>query len=284
MKFIYSEKCLEYNSPGHPESPDRVRRIYEYFKNTTSPSGTTFEFLEPVPCEDSDILLVHTQSLLNQVKSGNFLDPDTPALPNIYEYARLSAGGALKAMQITLEGDTGFSIMRPPGHHAGKDKLGGFCYFNNIAIAAAKANRKAAILDIDCHHGNGTQDIFLGRNDILYLSLHRFGFFYPGTGGESTQNVLNYPLSYGIDEEEYLATLDKALQEIVDFKPSLLGVSAGFDTYNLDPIAGLGLEVNSYRKIGERIKNLSIPTFYILEGGYSPALPQCVSEFILGIV
>ncbi|MDI6840258.1 MAG: histone deacetylase [bacterium] len=278
MKFIFSSKCLEYGATGHPESPHRVARIYNFLHSKG------FDFIEPSSCTKADILLAHTQDLLSKVILGNFFDPDTPSLPNIYEYAKLSVGGALKAMQLSLTGDIGFSIMRPPGHHAGKNFLCGFCYFNNIAIAINHAGMRAAILDIDCHHGNGTQDIFLGNPDILYVSLHRFGHFYPGTGATSIENAKNYPLSLGIGEKEYLSTLKHALNEITKFKPSLIGVSAGFDTYKLDPIAGLGLDIESYRKVGNLIHELNLPTFYVLEGGYSEDLPRCVYEFILGII
>ncbi|MCK4352663.1 histone deacetylase [candidate division WOR-3 bacterium] len=303
MKIIFSKRCLEYESPGHPESPKRVKIIYDFLKSKR------YKFIEPEECNEKDILFVHSQELLNKVKQGNFFDPDTPSLPKIYEYAKLSVEDAIKAMQVSLEGDIGFSIMRPPGHHANRDSLGGFCYFNNIAIAiehfvgtnsicakfvgepfSAKGGcasgtrvRRAAILDIDCHHGNGTQDIFLGRKDVLYVSLHRFAAFYPGTGGKSIKNAINYPLKFGIGESEYLATLENALKGIKKFNPSIIGVSVGFDTYKFDPIGGLGLEISSYRKIGTLISELNIPTFYVLEGGYSDDLPKCVLEFLLGI-
>ncbi|MCK4307244.1 histone deacetylase [candidate division WOR-3 bacterium] len=274
MRFVFSEKCLEYKSPGHPESPERVELIYGFLKS----KGVEFE--KPPACKEEDILRVHTKELLEKVKGENFFDPDTPALSGIYEHARKSAGGAVLAAEVSAAGDTGFSIMRPPGHHATRGSLGGFCYFNNMAIAVKKFGKKTAILDIDCHHGNGTEDIFLGDEDVLYLSLHRYGFFYPGSGGESRGNIKNYPLSFGIGENEYLETLNQALEEVNKFDPELVGVSVGFDTYKLDPVGGLGLEIASYRKIGELIQELNRPTFYVLEGGYSPDLPKCMEQFI----
>lgn len=269
MEFVFSDKCLEYCSPGHPESPDRVRVIYEFLKS----KGT--KFLEPSLCSEEDILLVHTPGLLDKVRSGRFFDLDTPVLPGIYEYARLSVGGAIMASVVL-----GFSIMRPPGHHATKNHLGGFCYFNNIAIAIKKLGKKAAILDIDCHHGNGTENIFYGEEQVLYVSLHRYGFFYPGTGGESMRNIRNYPLRYGISESEYLSALRSALDEIITFKPEVLGVSVGFDTYKFDPVGGLGLEIESYKKIGDLIRSIELPTFYVLEGGYSADIAQCLDQLL----
>jgi acetoin utilization deacetylase AcuC-like enzyme len=274
MKFIFSNKCLEYGSIGHPESPERVKNIYNFLKSKNCP------FITPSPCSEEDILLVHTQELLDKVRRGEFFDPDTPNLPGIYEYAKLSVGGAILAAEISLKGDVGFSIIRPPGHHAGKHNLGGFCYFNNIAIAVKKLNKKTAILDIDCHHGNGTEDIFWRDEQVLFVSLHRYGFFYPGTGGESKDNIINYPLSYGIGENEYLDTLKSALNEINKFNPEILGVSVGFDTYKLDPVGGLGLEVESYKKIGALIREFDKPIFYILEGGYNQDIGKCMGRLI----
>jgi len=276
MKFIFSEKCLEYNSPGHPESPERVEMIYKFLKSKG------FKFEEPPMCKEKDILQVHTNELLEKVRSGIFFDPDTPALPGIYEHAKRAVGGAILAGKISLKKDTGFSIMRPPGHHATRNSLGGFCYFNNIAIAVKKLAQKTVLLDIDCHHGNGSEDIFLGNENILYVSLHRYGFFYPGTGGESNKNIKNYPLSFGIGENEYLETLKLALKEVSKFNPELIAVSVGFDTYKLDPVGGLGLEIASYKKIGELIHKLNRPTFYVLEGGYSPDIPKCIEQFLEG--
>jgi acetoin utilization deacetylase AcuC-like enzyme len=279
MKIIFSPKCIEYKSPGHPESPQRVSSGYEFLKQKG------FEFVEPSPASDADILLVHTQELLDKVKNLDFDDPDTPALNNIFEYAALSAGAAITAMKFSLKGQAAFSLMRPPGHHATRGSLGGFCYFNNIAIAVKKASatvNKLAILDIDCHHGNGTEDIFLGQENILFVSLHRVPL-YPGTGLKSNKNCLNYPLSAELSEFEYLAYLQDALSQIKNFKPALLAVSAGFDTYKGDPVAGLGLGREAYRKIGSEINALGVPYFCVLEGGYSRELPECLYEFMKGL-
>lgn len=279
MKIIYSPKCLEYWSPGHPESPDRVGKSAQFLKDKG------YEFVAPEPCSDNDILLAHDKKLLDSVKSESFLDVDTPAIKGIYEYAKVSAGGAILAAEIALNGEKSFSLMRPPGHHAGRSFLGGFCYFNNIAIALAKSLENAdnvAILDIDCHHGNGTQDIFLGNSRVLYISLHQSPF-YPGTGLRSEFNVLNFPLPAGTGEDIYLEKLDTALTKIKQFKPDLLGISAGFDTYKHGPLTQFGLDLDSYTKIGKKIIALNIPMFSVLEGGYSQDLPQCIDNFLQGL-
>jgi acetoin utilization deacetylase AcuC-like enzyme len=274
MEFIFSLKSTCYHSYGHPESPTRVIGIYEMLKKKG------YSLTEPSPCSDEDILLVHTEELLESVKNGSFFEPDTPNIEGIYEYAKLSVGGAILASQITDKGGIGISIMRPPGHHAGRNKIGGFCYFNNIAIAVKKLRKKTAILDIDCHHGNGTEEIVKGEENILFVSLHRYGMFYPGTGGESFENIINYPLPYYIQEKEYLFYLRDAIARIEEFNPQVLAISLGFDTYKFDPVGGLGIEIETYKEIGKIIREFKGKIFYVLEGGYSPQLPLCFANFL----
>jgi acetoin utilization deacetylase AcuC-like enzyme len=279
MKIIFSPECLVYEYAGHPESPSRVRSAYEYLQ------GKGYEFSKPKQASQEDILLVHSKSLLERVRNSNFFDPDTPNLENIFYYAALSAGAAIMAMELSLKGCSAFSLMRPPGHHATKDNLGGFCYFNNIAIASQKAimqGKRTAILDIDCHHGNGTQDIFIGEKELLYVSLHQVPL-YPGSGLKSVDNCLNYSLEPGCTEKDYLAVLESALSQIRNFSPQILGVSAGFDTYQDDPLTNIGLNMDSYREIANLISKLKLPTFSVLEGGYSPQLKVCLYEFLQGL-
>jgi len=286
MKILFSEECLEYQYSGHPESPERVLNTFEFLKQKG------FEFVEPRPCSEKELLLVHDKKFVEEIKSEKFSYIDSPALPGIYYYARLSAGSAVNAMEISLKNEKTFSLMRPPGHHAGRNGLTlgsmslGFCYFNNIAIACKKALKivkKIAIIDFDCHHGNGTQDIFIGCSNVLYVSLHKYPF-YPGTGGISEKNCLNYPLSSETTEEEYLETFEKALEKVKNFKPNLIAVSAGFDSHKEDDITfnGLNLSYKSFRAIGELIKELKKPSFAVLEGGYGKILPKSVYEFIVG--
>ncbi len=238
------------------------------------------------PCSERDLLLVHTKGHISAVKRGVASDIDTPALPNMYEYATLAAGGAIQAAELAVRDEMTFSLMRPPGHHASRDSVGGFCYFNNIAIAASKLlnekeAKRIAILDIDVHHGNGTQDIFLGSKQVLYISLHQSPL-YPSTGLESRLNCINYPIKLGADEAEYLEMFSKALIHIRKFKPDVLGISAGFDTYKEDTLANLRLGLGSYRKIAHEIKQLNLPVFAVLEGGYTSLLGECIHEFLCG--
>lgn len=288
MKIIFSEECLRYSCPGHVESLERVRDAYKFLKEKG------YEFLKPKAAEEKDILRVHSKELFDEVKYEKFSETgDNPKYKNIFYYASLSTGAVIMAMNTCFEKNENFcfSLMRPPGHHATRDEIGGFCYFNNIAIAVAKyldenKNKKVAILDIDVHHGNGTQDIFLENVNVVYVSLHRYGFlfpFYPGTGRYNEENCFNYPLTEKTKEKDYLEELGKALERIKEFNPDLIAVSAGFDTYKNDPLAGLELEIESYEKIGKMIKNLNLPCFSVLEGGYSSKLGECIWSYLKGI-
>ena len=259
-KIIFSEKCLGYGQ-WHIEGPERVRKAAEVLK------GLGYEFLEPEPASEDDLLRVHDTDYVWNVKKSLVADPDTPAYDNIFEFARFSAGGAILAAKVG-----GFSIMRPPGHHAGKNgaALGaytrGFCYFNNIAVAVKYLDRRTLILDIDGHHGNGTQEIFLGDKKVTYVSLHRHPN-YPGTGYNSEENIFNFPLEADCGDEVYLKTLREALSKIDVSRFEVVAVSAGFDAHAGD-LASLGLTGKGYRGIGERIAALKKPTFFVLEGGY----------------
>jgi acetoin utilization deacetylase AcuC-like enzyme len=260
-KIVFSEKCLGYGG-WHIESPQRVKMAHEFLKEKS------YDFVEPKPAVEEDLLRVHDSEYIWNLKKGLVEDPDTPAYDNIYEFARLSAGGALLAARTS-----GFSLMRPPGHHAGRSgaALGvytrGFCYVNNIAIAVKALNKETLILDVDGHHGNGTQEIFQGDPKAVYVSLHRHPH-YPGTGVRSEGNCLNFPLPADVGEKQYLETLDKALGTVGDLSRfGVVAVSAGFDTYRGD-LASLGLTENSYWEIGKRIAGLGKPTFFVLEGGY----------------
>jgi len=259
-KIIFSEKCLAYGS-WHVEGPARVRKAYEILKERG------YEFLEPEPASEEDLLRVHDDEYVWMLKKGLIEDSDTPAYENIFEYAKLSAGGAILAAEVK-----GFSIMRPPGHHAGRNgaALGahtrGFCYLNNIAIAVKHLGKPTLILDIDGHHGNGTQEIFLGDAKVTYVSLHRHPH-YPGTGAVSEANCLNFPLWGDCGDEAYLETLDGALGMVDVGRFEVVAISAGFDSHMGD-LASLGLTEKGYREIGKRIAALKKPTFFVLEGGY----------------
>ena len=259
-KVVYSEKCLGYGT-WHIEGPQRVKVAHDILEEKG------YEFVEPPPADDWELLGVHDADYLFNVKKGLVEDSDTPAYDRIFEYARLSAGGALLASKMN-----GFSLMRPPGHHAGKNgaALGsstrGFCYLNNIAIAVKESGKKTLILDIDGHHGNGTQEIFQGDQKVAYISLHQ-SHNYPGTGDLTEGNCINFAMQANIGGAKYLETLDKAVGRVDLGKFEAVAVSAGFDTHQGD-LASLGLVEQDYFKIGKRVALLKKPAFFVLEGGY----------------
>ena len=277
MKIIFSPKCLEYSKQNHPESVERVKLAYEFLKNK-------YKFIEPEPASKKYLLKVHGKDYVDKFEKGEFEgDIESPAFPNIYEYAKLSAGGAILAAK-----ENGFSLMRPPGHHAGingktSDASSlGFCYFNNIAIAVRSLGLPALIIDIDVHHGNGTQEIFLGDKKVIFISIHRKGI-YPGTGRESKDNCYNFPLSMNTNDEEYVRTLDLALNRVDLSKIKIVGISAGFDTFQKDSLTPFKLSLNAYLEIGKLIKKLELPLFCVLEGGYSKYLGHAIHNLVKGL-
>lgn len=259
-KVVFSEKCLGYGT-WHIEGPQRVKVASEILR------GKGYSFVEPTPACEEDLLLVHDADYIWKLKKGLVEDSDTPAYDNIYKFATLSVGGALLASEIG-----GFSLMRPPGHHVGRDgaALGamtrGFCYLNNIAIAVKKLGKKTLILDIDGHHGNGTQEIFLNDDQVTYVSLHQSPN-YPGTGHFTEKKCINFDLPFGLGGQRYLEMLSKALGMVDLGRVEVVAVSCGFDTH-LDDLVSLGLVEKDYWEIGKRVALLKKPAFFVLEGGY----------------
>ncbi len=260
-KVVYAEKCLGYGT-WHIEGPQRVKVAHDVLVEKG------YEFAEPTSATEDQVLAVHDMEYIWNLKKGLVEDSDTPAYDKIFDFACLSAGGALLAAKTG-----GFSLTRPPGHHVGKcgAALGvytrGFCYLNNIAIAVKELGKKTLILDIDGHHGNGTQEIFLGDENVTYVSVHQSPN-YPGTGHTTEANCINYALQPNVGGREYLETLDKALACIDACHYEQLAVSAGFDTHSCD-LASLGLVTEDYFGVGKRIGKLNLPTFFVLEGGYN---------------
>lgn len=282
MARVFTDPVVtEYEAPGHPEAPFRVERTAERLEA----AGHALE-APPEGVVEADILRAHSAEHVRTVREGTFDDPDTPAYPGIEGIARVSASGALSAMRAALTGEPAFSLMRPPGHHARKSRVSGFCFYNNVVIAVLRALEekgvaRAAVLDIDVHHGDGTESLVLGNEAVRFCSLHQVPL-YPGTGLADRGNCRNVPLPPGTRPDEYLRKLEPALQDLADFKPDLLAVSAGFDTFAEDPIAQLKLDRRSYRRIGRLCAETGIPRFAVLEGGYARELPVLVEEFLEG--
>ena len=270
-----------------------------------------FIISEPTPFADTHILEVHTPEYIDYIDQrskeltlkdtlypSNFImDTYTPIVSTTYQSARASVNTALSGAQAIIDGERSvYSLCRPPGHHADRNHSGGYCYFNNTAIAAQYLSSRGnvAILDIDFHHGNGTQNIFYERSDVLYVSLHAdpsLAFPY-SSGFEREVGIAsgigytkNYPLDVATDDETYLKVLRLALDTIKRFAPKYLLVSAGFDTHQEDPIAGLKLTRGVYSKIAGSIRQLNAPTLIIQEGGYNiETLGALCQTFLKGFI
>ncbi|MFB0500174.1 MAG: histone deacetylase family protein [Candidatus Hadarchaeaceae archaeon] len=294
--LVYSEKYLEHNpGEGHPERPERLKAIVNALKRAKLWGAPKIKVLGPKPAKREDIELVHDPNHIELVerlsKSEKPLDGDTPVRKNTYELALLAAGGTIDAGRVVLSGDAlnAFALVRPPGHHAGRNHSGGFCYFNNLAIAVKSMGLRTLILDIDCHAGNGTMDIFWGDNSVLYLSLHQWPC-YPGVGwwdeiGEGTGKgfTINLPLYPNTGDDVYLRFVRSFFPPLVEqFKPELIGVSAGFDAHRSDPLTQMNLSSHTYYKVGKLLHEFKV--LAALEGGYNlDALSHAVPAFLAGM-
>ena len=285
MTIITDSRCTAYSSPGHPERPARVSRTVERLKTRNELKIT---WTDPLTADEKIIERAHSREHIALVRAAAAdFDGDTPAHPDIFEHARRSVGGALQALKSARAGETAFSLLRPPGHHATRDRAMGFCYLNSIALAALEAltteKEKIAVFDFDVHHGNGTEAILLNQPRAVFFSIHQHPC-YPGTGTKNVgDNCFNYPVVPRTPREEYRKILQKALEDLAKAKPTLVAVSAGFDAYARDPIAQETLEVEDFYWLGKVIRALGIPAFSVLEGGYSNDLPELILAYLKGI-
>jgi acetoin utilization deacetylase AcuC-like enzyme len=309
MIIFHEKSCLEYSANSHPERPARIARSVPLLKER----HLDWAWRVPEAANEVEVLRAHSRDHLEKIRSATRdFDADTPVYPKIYEHALRSAGAAIGATQAALRGERAFSLMRPPGHHATRERAMGFCYFNNIAIAALDALavipaqdvgqlesstlanatvdrsssattkvgvERVAIWDFDAHHGNGTEAIVAHNSQIAFASIHQFPG-YPGTGTESFANVTNYPLGPGTPRNHHVEVTKRALDKLVAFKPDLLLVSAGFDAYARDPLLQMMLEAADFSSFGEWLRQLEIPVATILEGGYSDDLPELIDAFL----
>ncbi len=265
--IVYSEKYLEHVlSTGHPEGPERLKAMVEALRRAGMWKSSGVDVIEPKPAARADIELAHDVEYVALVerlgRSERSLDGDTPVHRNTFELALLAVGGAIDAGRAVLSGkaSNAFALVRPPGHHARRGYGGGFCFFNNIAVMVERMKRefklkRIFILDIDAHHGNGTQDIFYSDPSVLFMSLHQDGrTLYPGTGftdelgaGEGEGHIVNVPLPPGSGDAEYASIMREIFVPLArEFKPELIAVSAGFDALADDPLTQLGLTTQSY--------------------------------------
>jgi acetoin utilization deacetylase AcuC-like enzyme len=278
--IVHDPRCTEYAAPGHPERPARIESSVPLLKAR----HPEWEWREPQPASETALLRAHSSAHIARIRqAADSFDADTPAYPGIYEHALRGAGAAVEVARVAMEGDQVFSLMRPPGHHAMRERAMGFCYFSNIAVAALDALEngveRVAIWDFDAHHGNGTEDIVANHPRIAFASIHQFPG-YPGTGTRSFGNIHNFPVTPLTPRAKHADEVRRALDELVAFKPNLLLVSAGFDAYAGDPITEMTLEVEDFAAFGQWLRETNIPSGAILEGGYSDELPVLIDAFL----
>jgi acetoin utilization deacetylase AcuC-like enzyme len=284
MRIIIDERCTGYSHPGHPERPERIITTLARLR---SQSELPITWSKPGPGDDTAILRAHTPEHLARLSVPEDFDDDTPAFPDLAVYARASVGAALDALRAARAGETVLSLMRPPGHHATRNRAMGFCYLNNIAIAVLEAlatgAQRVAVFDFDVHHGNGTESILLCNPGAAFFSIHQFPC-YPGTGTRNLgNNCYNYPVLPQTLRGEYRHVLASALEHLQAFKPGLVAVSAGFDAYVHDPLAQGSLEIEDFYWLGQSLRKLGVPLFSLLEGGYSTALPELILAYLKGV-
>jgi acetoin utilization deacetylase AcuC-like enzyme len=311
--LIVSVPASEHTLAGHPENAGRVDAVLRLLDEYQVVGD--MEVIAPQAAKIDQITRVHTTSMVEMVRQAcgqnwQRLDADTYVTPSSYDLARLAAGSAAAAVDKIMRGEakTGIALLRPPGHHAEPNRVGGFCLFNNVAVAARQAQvvhgvKRVLILDFDVHHGNGTQDIFYDDPDVLFISLHLYisGFFYPGTGAADEIGsvsgkgaTLNVPLPLGVGDEGYSQAFKDLIRLKVEaFQPELILVSAGYDAHWADPLTPsdtTGLSLTGYTKMVRDILDIAEEhsqgrTLFILEGGYYfPALAHGVLNTIYALL
>jgi acetoin utilization deacetylase AcuC-like enzyme len=281
---------------GHPEKIDRVTAIIDNFKKI---DNKELIWKKPTKFDQSFLINTHSSEYIDLVTKSfptnglAFLDGDTIVSPGSKEATKDAVGSIITAIDgvQNKEFKNAFCAVRPPGHHAEKEKAMGFCIYNNVAVGANyliekyKYNR-VAIIDFDVHHGNGTQDIFYNNEKVLYISTHQYPY-YPGSGSEQEKgnfnNILNIPLEAGITAEEYLNAYEHVLKKLKEFKPEFVLFSAGFDAHIDDPLAQLRLNSEDFYQLTKRTLEISKSfcngnVVSILEGGYDLKALQTSSK------
>ncbi|MFH1406787.1 MAG: histone deacetylase [Candidatus Omnitrophota bacterium] len=290
--FVYSEDYLLHDTgKSHPENPTRLKTIIRKLK--ASGTYSKLKLIHPSSAPLKWVEKAHTPqyvaSLKEKIENGaTSLDADTPVCKKSCDIALLAAGGTISAIDAVMEGEVkrAFCALRPPGHHATRNRAMGFCLLNNVAIGAKyllekHGVKRILIVDWDVHHGNGTQDIFYADNKVLYFSAHQYPH-YPGSGGQDERGdgkgegyTINAPLPKGCGDEEYKELFNKILVPAAEkFKPEFILISAGFDAHRDDPLAGMNLTEGGFAALTDIVSKIadtysSGRVVSALEGGYN---------------
>ena len=288
--LVYDPIYLKHDTGEHVENAGRLKTIISRLEETGLRQQLTL--IKPRMASVEELSLVHQKQHISRIqdlakKGGGWIDGDTVMSPDSYEVALYAAGGAIMATEAVMDGEvnSAFALVRPPGHHATPRRAMGFCLFNNIAIAAEQALAKyklerITIIDFDVHHGNGTQEVFYHRPEVMYISTHEYPF-YPGTGsfeetgsGEAKGATVNIPLPAGCGDGEYLEVFAQIIAPAARrFKPGLIMVSAGYDAHWADSIGMMRVSVSGFAQMVRIIKGLADELcggrlVFCLEGGY----------------
>ena len=292
--FLYDERYLLHDTgPNHPESPDRLKAIYQGIKQAGLLQNLTL--IQPMQADLEWIETVHSKNYIKRFESAchsttsTFDCPDNQICADTFDIALLAVGGVLEATRQVMAGqiENAFCAVRPPGHHAERESAMGFCYFNNVAVSARYLQaewgiQRVGIVDFDVHHGNGTQHIFEEDPTVFYYSIHQHPTFaFPGTGrvfetgnGEGEGSTRNYPVLPGHGDKEYQGLVERDLMPVMEaFSPEVILVSAGFDAHVDDDMSDIQLSTSGYSRIMQRIVALSEHCsngrlISVLEGGY----------------
>ncbi len=300
--FFSHDDCAKHNmGPEHPESPDRLAAIISYLADTEL--AQTLDWIKPVEITRDQLLSTHPENYLHHLelmqptRGRVFTDPDTAMMPDTLRAARLAAGANIEAVDMVLSSQVtnAFICARPPGHHAERSKSMGFCFYNNVALAAMRALNfhrleRVAIVDFDVHQGNGTVDIVGGDERILMCSSFQHPFYPHSHVYQQADNIINTPIEAGASAADYRKKVEgEWLHRLQDFRPQLVLVSAGFDGHRLDPMAGLNLEAEDYRWLTDMLTSVAHDhandrLVSTLEGGYHlKALAESVSAHLEGL-
>ncbi|TNE74937.1 MAG: histone deacetylase family protein [Gammaproteobacteria bacterium] len=297
--FFSHDDCMKHNmGPEHPECPERLSAILSYIADTNLEQD--LDWVRPEEITRDQLLMVHPEKYLQQLdmmqptRGRVFTDPDTAMMPDTLRAARLAAGANVQAVDMVMSSQVtnAFVCARPPGHHAERSKSMGFCFYNNVALAAMRALNfhhleRVAIIDFDVHQGNGTVDIVSGDERILMCSSFQHPFYPHSHVHRQAPNIINAPIEANCSAADYRKAVETAwVKKLQDFKPQVILISAGFDSHRLDPMAELNLDTEDYRWLTEMITSVAHDhsndrVISTLEGGYHlKALAESVTAHL----